>query len=739
MVKFSLPRNTATPVKFLGYFTVKDIARLLVPTTISAAFTYDTGDLIGTILGVLTGLVIGLSLVFLQIEGETVDVHLFHFLRQKMVEKLSDPVEVDRVTDGYVLTSTGTAVGVVKVQPVPLSMQGEPQQKALHSTLAELYDTVSFPIEVHSRQLPLKLDTYIKKISTGEQSGHLHDYKEYLEKLNQGNATTTHHYIVVRADKPGETRFRELLQNIREHYEQLEPVFEKLDPYIDLEDETESDNSETAAKLNHRLDVVVDQLNRGSLEATQVTGLELRQYAYSFNHQTTHNTQTYQLPDSQIGAYRRPLYITEYPSNVELGWPVTLLNQSSNGRIDIIQRIEPRNQSKTVRKLERHIDRLDAEINSRLGGGLIKDIAQLRTRREDAENMVGLAADNNQSLIDYSTYIIPHGDTPQQRDHAQTQVKTRLDTLLAEYRSPVFRTDQAVKTESILYNDPLNHSRIMPSSSAASGFTFSTSNQNEGSGIIYGTSTEDQSPVLLDLWNWSSHSLAILGKTGSGKSFYAKTLLLRWKLAYPSLEQIIVVDPKNEYGDVIKQLGGSTNTLGKDTEHSFNEQRVQGFQVKTRGSEDNAENLVKLVREIYSHTSQNKEKTFVVIDEAHNILRRKKGREALEQFVREARDTQTSVVMISQNADDFASNLEGRNILKNLEATFLMRHSEVAEDVIDFFQLSAQETTELQKLKTGTKSDYSEALMKITDRLDSKVKITATPAEHSAITQGEGE
>jgi hypothetical protein len=68
-----------------------------------------------------------------------------------------------------------------------------------------------------------------------------------------------------------------------------------------------------------------------------------------------------------------------------------------------------------------------------------------------------------------------------------------------------------------------------------------------------------------------------------------------------------------------------------------------------------------------------------------------------------------------------------------------MRHSEVAEDVIDFFQLSTQETTELQKLKTGTKSDYSEALMKITDRLDSKVKITATPAEHSAITQGEGE
>ncbi|MFC6717191.1 ATP-binding protein [Natrialbaceae archaeon GCM10025810] len=738
MVKFSLPRNTATPVKFLGYFTVKDIARLLVPTTITAGITYNPVDLVGTLLGVLAGLLIGLSLVFLQIEGKTVDVHLFHFLRQNLVEKFSEPVEIDRVSDEYVLTSTGTAVGVVKVQPVPLSMQGEPQQKALHSVLAELYDTISFPIEVHSRQLPLKLDTYIEKISDKGETSQAQDYVQYLENLNQGNATTTHHYIVVRADKPGETQFRELLQNVREHYEQLEPVFEKIESYIELEPETESDNSETIAKLNHRIDVVVDQLNRGSLEATQVTGLELQQYAYSFNQQSSHDIRTYQLPDSQIGAYRRPLYITEYPANAELGWPVTLLNQSSNGRIDIIQRIEPRNQSKTVRKLERHIDRLDAEINSRLGGGLIKDIAELRTRREDAENMVSLAADNNQSLIDYSTYIVAHGDTPQQRDHAHTQAKTRLDTLLSEYQSPVFRTDQAVKTESLLYNDPLNHSRIMPSSSAASGFTFATSNQNEGSGIIYGTSTEDQSPVLLDLWNWSSHSLAILGKTGSGKSFYAKTLLLRWKLAYPSLEQIIVVDPKNEYGSIIEQLGGSTTTLNSDTDYQF-EQRVQGFQVEERGGEDNAENLVKLVRAIYSHTSQNTGKTFVIIDEAHNILRRKKGREALEQFVREARDTQTSVVMISQNADDFASNLEGRNILKNLEATFLMRHSEVAEDVIDFFQLSTQETTELQKLKTGTKSDYSEALMKITDRLDSKVQITATYTEYSTITQGGGE
>ncbi len=731
MVKFSIPRNTATPVKFLSYFTVKDIMRLAVPTTLLAGFTYNPADLAGTLLGVLAGSLIGVALVFGKVEGTTLDVHLAHLLRQRLAERLNEPVEIENITEEYVLTSTDTAVGVVKIQPVPLDMQGEAQQKALHSILTELYETVSFPIEVHSRQLPLKLDTYIERVRDREDTDHLKDYIQHLKDLNQGNATTTHHYIVIRAGKPGETQLRELLQKIREQHQALEPVFEKIQPYINFE--AENDNSETIAKLNHRLDVVTDQLNRGSLEAKQLTGLELQQYVRSFDQQPVHSSSTYQLPDSQVGAYRRPLYITEYPSNAELGWPVKLLNQSSNGRIDIIQKIKPRNQSKTVRKLERHIDRLDAEINSRLGGGLIKDIAQLQTRREDAEQMVNLAADNNQSLIDYSTYIIAHGDTPKQREHAYTQAKTQLDTLLAEYQSPIFRTDQAFKTESILYKDPYTHSRIMPSSSAASGFTFATTNQNEGSGIIYGTSTEDQSPILLDLWNWSSHSLAILGKTGSGKSFYAKTLLLRWKLAYPDLEQIIVVDPKNEYSSIIQQLNGTTQTISKNREYTFKTE-VQGFQVKGRG-EDNAENLVQLVREIYGHTSQNTGKTFVVIDEAHNILRRKEGREALEQFVREARDTNTSVVMISQNATDFASNLEGRNILKNLEATFLMRHSEVAEDVTEFFQLSQTEKTELQKLKTGTQADYSEALMKITDRLDSKVKITATPTEYRTITQ----
>ena len=93
--------------------------------------------------------------------------------------------------------------------------------------------------------------------------------------------------------------------------------------------------------------------------------------------------------------------------------------------------------------------------------------------------------------------------------------------------------------------------------------------------------------------------------------------------------------------------------------------------------------------------------------------------------------------MISQNASDFTSNLEGRNILKNTEAVFLMRHSEVAGDVVDFFQLSQTERTELRKLKTGTEGSYSESLMKISDRLDTKIRVEATDREKQQITEGE--
>jgi len=734
-LKFDLPRDTYTPIKIAGHLTVKDILRLSLPTGILTGLLYSPEQPVTSLTAVVAGLALGLSWIFIKVEGRPVDTHLYHLLRQQ-VEPV-DSVEVDQVLGDTGITRDGAAIGVVKVQPVSLTMQDQDEQTALHSILSELYETISFPIEIHSRQIPLHLDSYINSLEkqpTGQGSGLEDDYISFSEEFNDSTQSTTHHYVVVRTRQPETSKIQDTVHQLREEYPGLDRYLEYVDPYLPFDLGRQPSNEPLLGELEHRLQLVTDTLTRGPLEAERLTGVELQQYILSFEQDTDIETgsTSYRIPGIGIGEYRKPLYINEFPSSAHLGWTVDLLNHSNTGRIDLIQRIEPKNQSKAVRTLERNIERLDAELTSRVGGGLIKDITELEAKRDDAEQMLELCADNSQTLVDYSAYVIAHGNTPQERDQAYTDAETRLDTLLADTRKPLYRTGKAYQSESVLHGDGLYEPTLMPSSSAAAGFPFATSNRNEGAGVIYGTSTEDSSPVLLDQWRWSSYSTAILGKTGSGKSYFAKTLLLRWYLAYTDT-RFVIVDPKNEYGSLIDQLNGTT-IQAQNGLNGF-EDRLTVVQVEERGHTENTDRLTQLVQDLYTATSQTRERTIVVIDEAHNILREKEGRKALERFVREARDTQTAVVMISQNAADFTSNIEGRNTLKNTEAVFLMRHSDVADDVTDFFQLSQTEKAELQKLKTGTQGSYSEALMKISDRLNTKIRVEATDTEHQLIEQ----
>lgn len=738
MIKFNLPRDIESQLKFFGYFTWKDLLRIGTPVLTAFLLGYQPGNFTSTVTALVMGTGVGILLYLFRYEELHLDELVYHGLRYQYQRQVEERKQSVNFHDTYAVTSNGAAVGVVKVQPLPLKMKTDAEQKAVHSTLQELYETVTFPIEIHSRQIPLSLDAYIQQLENKENG--LESYTEFCQNLNDHQTNTTHHYVIIKTWRNNLTGFEEALAQLRDQYPRFEDLLQHFEPVLPFNPgELSPSKSPPVGELQQRVDIVTDALDRGSLEAEQLTGIELQQYINSFQQDETDveiKPLTYTASSINYGRHRRLITISDYPSSAKLGWPVQLLNNNHDGRVDIIQRITPRNQADTIQSLEREIERLQAELNSRHTDGLLKDVSTLQQKKTDAEHMLDLATDNSAKLVDYQAYIVVHGSTPGERDSAHKYVKTRLETLLADYKHPVFQSDKAWKTESALHKDPLGESTLMPSSSAASGFPFATNNRNEGSGIIFGTSADDGAPVLLDIWNWSSHSSAILGKTGSGKSFYAKTLLLRWALTDTDLGQVIILDPKKEYGEPVESLGGDIHTLSGDADWEITS-TVQSFEVEERGREGNETRLVEAVRQTYNQVSQDKERTIIVIDECHNILRREEGRQVLEQFVREARDTRTAVVMISQNADDFASNLEGRNILKNLEAVFLMHHAEVAEDVVDFFQLSETEQTTLRKLKTGTKADYSQALMKVSDRLDAKVRIEATSEEHQIINRGE--
>lgn len=488
------------------------------------------------------------------------------------------------------------------------------------------------------------------------------------------------------------------------------------------------DNPE--AEAERRIDTVRDALTEGDLSADRLSAKSLRQLSRIYTGETDHRC-----IDTGNG-HVRVAAITEHPSEVDLGWVRRLLRV--DGRVDIHQVIQPRDPRTTEKQLEREKETLTAEISSLVAGGFL-GTNRLEARLSDTEWMLDLLARRQDIPVNYAAYIVVRGDTQGECDELYDRVTS---VLRAEVREPVFRMDHAQRTLSPLTGDSLNETLLMPARSAASGFPFCTQDTNEDGGVQYGTDSHDGTPVVLNRWDWKAPHMARMGATGSGKSYATKLELLRQADQVDDL-QIYVVDPKQEYGGVVAALDGITYQLdapisAADDLPLWNETRAACLQVADRGAATNTAHLVDAVRHLYTVTARDSRPTLVVIDEAHNLLEDAEGREVVTRFVREARDTNTAVTLVTQNAADFTDVAVGRKLLKNVQATIFHQHEQVEDSTRRLFGLSDFETQELHRLKTGTEAGYSEAVVRVGKRLQAKLKIQSSRDEAAVIEEGVG-
>lgn len=727
-----IPKRFDVATRFFGRFSWKDLLRIGMPALVAYAAVPSTTPAM-QIGAVTAGSIAGLALYLVRPRGRTVDNHLYHAVRwllQKQSVAGSDASDnssmssrearlsslkeripfVDASEQRSRQTKTGatdriqrgdgTVIGVIKVQPTNLEMKTEPEQGALHDAFKELFESVTYPVQVFSHQEPFDLFGYSDRMAkNGKEPERLRKaYWNYCREIAQDRLLdTTTHYVVVRVPKES---FRQSLEN-------------------------------RVSELDSRCKEVENALSSGDLNAERVTGGELNEFKQSVN--TAKPDPTTSLAstpgDGKIGTARKTVAITEYPNHLTLGWTKELLEVE--GQVDITQRVVPQSPASASKQLQRVVQKLSAEIDSWVNAGYL-GTNDLEQRLDDADWMLDRLSSRKDQPFTYAVYVTAKGDTIGECRDTYRKVVNRLETMQIDYDDLLLRTDQALKAWSPLYGDPVDTSQLVPGSSAAVGFPFATQSVDQQQGVVYGEDANDRTPILLNRFDWSSHSMVRMGTTGSGKSYATKLELIRAWMAYDDL-QIYVVDPKQEYGHLIRQLGGKMYTLGEDSRLGFKTEDIYGYQVAERGQAENVDRLTNVIQQIYEAVSELDTKALVVIDEAHQLMEDDDGKQVLSRFVREARDTDTAVTLVSQNASDFTHCREGQTILDNMPAKAFHRHERVPDDVIQYFNLSQREEQELYKLKDGTDADYSEAVLKVSDRVDAKIRIEASGAAHAVI------
>jgi hypothetical protein len=720
-----MPGDVDVPVRFFTRFTLKDLLRLALPVALVSLVIAPIQWSVGTVATIGGALGIGVLWITWTPFGHHVDTHLYHAVRWWLNKEAVDGTDIKYCADDHIRTADGAVVGIFAVTPTNLAMKTGEEQAAVHSIYRELFETVEVPLRIYSLQRPLDLSAHRNRIGAKQtrlerlQRGYL----DLIDQLNTEARTATDHYVVIQV-APDATDW------IREHVTPRLPDW--LVPLRWSVDESDDDpTEELRSELQSRCQAVAQAVNTPDISLTRMTGAELQRFARRVDTPGPEPGPRWTTrPSNRHGEYQKAVYIDEFPTRMRLGWPVDLLRVG--GIINITQVVEPRDPGRTAKTLRRLSEKLTAEIDSFVARGY-RGTNKLEGLLDDVEWMQDLLADRRDQPVDYSVSITARAESQERCQRTIDRIRTRLNTMQVEHHEPVFRTDQAYSTVTPLRIDRLQQSCLMPASSAAAGFPFTTHDSEQKSGLIYGVDAHDGTPVILDRWHWASHSMARMGMTGSGKSYVAKIELLRAILSYDEL-QVYVVDPKQEYSALIKRVGGTVHTIGDTAEYTGG--TVLGYQPAERGI-DTVDELVATVRNIYRAASQHQQKTLVVIDEARILMNDETGRRVLNQFVLEARDTNTAITLISQNASHFTYCREGREILDNMPGKVFMRHQRVPDSVIEYFGLSQREQQALFELKTGTDAEHSEALLKVSGQLDTRIRIDATGDEHAIITASE--
>ena len=267
----------------------------------------------------------------------------------------------------------------------------------------------------------------------------------------------------------------------------------------------------------------------------------------------------------QVGSdFVSTIAVTGYPREVGCGWLAPLA--AFGGRVDIALHIEPIDPRLAAVRLRRQLARLEssqaaAAMNGRVGDPAV-DVAA-----EDAAALSAQLARGESRLFRAGLYLTVHATSEDELAAQVSALRTLAASLLIDTCPTSYRAVQGWTATLPLGLDPIRVHRTFDSHALAAAVPFASAQLPPAdpvsvtpAGALYG---RDGAAGLLfhDRFGpaMHNHNEVILGRSGSGKSYLAKTSILR--SLYRGIETL-VIDPEDEYAALCNALGGTHIRLG---------------------------------------------------------------------------------------------------------------------------------------------------------------------------------
>ena len=170
-------------------------------------------------------------------------------------------------------------------------------------------------------------------------------------------------------------------------------------------------------------------------------------------------------------------------------------------------------------------------------------------------------------MFQVGIYFTFYGHKSEDLKNTETDIRAVLESRLIYIKPAAFQQKEGFITNSPYGLDQLWVHTLMNTSPLSSIFPFVSFDLSSNKGILYGINKHNNSLILFDRFSLENANEVIFGKSGGGKSYFAKLEIIRYLMEGVD---VIIIDPENEYKFLSEAVGGSYFKISLSSSNHLN-------------------------------------------------------------------------------------------------------------------------------------------------------------------------
>ena len=251
------------------------------------------------------------------------------------------------------------------------------------------------------------------------------------------------------------------------------------------------------------------------------------------------------------GKLAKSFFIFSYPRYLSTGWFSPIINMDTP--MDIAIHVHPVKTGVVLKQLRKKVTEVAAELAEREEKGLIRD-PTLEIAYQDLEGLRDTLQTAQERMFRFGIYLTVYGNTVQQLRDVETSLRSILESRLIYIKPSLYQQREGFNTTAPYGLDQLQVHTSMNTGPLSSIFPFVSFDLSSNDGILYGINRHNNSLILFDRFSLENANEVLFGKSGSGKSYFAKVEILR---SLMTGIEVMILDPENEYKYLADSVGGS--------------------------------------------------------------------------------------------------------------------------------------------------------------------------------------